>query len=58
MQDHLRYAALAAALSDDELVATQATIIDPDNLTGEQQAALDEILRRNFGTASAERLRP
>lgn len=48
MQDHLRLAALAAAMSDDELAASHALIVDPDNLTAEQQAVIDEIMRRSF----------
>lgn len=58
MQDHLRYAALAAVMSDDELVEAQAAIADPENITDEQQAILDELVRRNFCGGSAERLRP
>jgi len=58
MQDHLRYAALAAAMTDDELAAAQTAILDPDNPTGEEQAILDELIRRNFGMGSARRLRP
>jgi len=58
MQDHLRYAALASTMSDDELVEAHSAIVDPENLSPEQQAIVDELVRRNFNATSAERLRP
>ncbi|MDV3481847.1 hypothetical protein RZ533_22085 [Sphingobium yanoikuyae] len=45
-------------MSDDELVDAHSTIVDPENLTAEQQAIVDELVRRNFNATSAERLRP
>jgi hypothetical protein len=52
MEDHLKHAAWAAAMSDDELAQAHATITDPDNLTAQQQAVVDEMILRNFGTSA------
>ncbi|QHD69017.1 hypothetical protein GS397_19410 [Sphingobium yanoikuyae] len=46
MHDHLKSAALAAEMSDDDLARAQAAIVDLSDLTGEQQAVLDEFARR------------
>ncbi len=43
MHDHLKDAAIAAAMSDDELVAAFYAMDDPDDPTGLQQAIIDEM---------------
>ncbi|WP_164522466.1 hypothetical protein [Sphingobium yanoikuyae] len=48
MEDHLKAAALAADMSDDELMTTWATVTDRASLTNEQQAVMDEMIIRGL----------
>ncbi|WIW88941.1 hypothetical protein K3M67_02885 [Sphingobium sp. V4] len=48
MEDHLKAAAEISKLTDAQLVARWNAIEDPDNLTVEQQAIIDEMARREI----------
>jgi hypothetical protein len=48
MHDHLKDAAIAAAMNDDELVAAFYAMDDQNDPTGLQQAIIDEMLLRRI----------
>lgn len=48
MHDHLKDAAVAASMSDDQLLEAHGQIDGAVELTGEQQAIKDEIDRRGL----------
>ena len=48
VHDHLKDAADAADLTDEQLLAIRRRIGDPEHPTGFEQAVLDEMKRRNL----------
>lgn len=48
MHDHLKAAADAAAMSDDELLAAYQNIRDAAEMTSEEQAIIDEVQWRGI----------
>ncbi|WBQ19300.1 hypothetical protein [Sphingobium yanoikuyae] len=48
MEDHLKAAALAADMSDAELIKAWSAIGDRDDLTKDQQAVMDEMILRGL----------
>ena len=48
MQDHLNAARAAAEMTDMQLINAWAQVVDPENLTCEEQAILDEMARRDI----------
>lgn len=48
MEDHLKAAAVAADMSDDELMTIWAAVTDRETLTNEQQAVMDEMIIRGL----------
>ncbi|MCC4252451.1 MAG: hypothetical protein VX205_10315 [Pseudomonadota bacterium] len=48
MEDHLKAAAEAADMSNDELMTTWAAVTDREILTNEQQAVMDEMIIRGL----------
>ncbi|MGA1806519.1 hypothetical protein VHN57_02120 [Sphingobium sp. WW5] len=50
MDDHLKAAAQASAMTNSQLIAVRNRIVDIDNLTSQQQAVIDEIKRRAINT--------
>lgn len=50
VDDHLKAAAQASAMTNSQLIAVRNRIVDIDNLTSQQQAVIDEIKRRAINT--------
>lgn len=48
MQDHLNAAGAAAEMTDMQLINAWSQVADPDNLTCEEQAIRDEMVRRDI----------
>ena len=48
MEDHLKAAAEAADMSNDELMTTWDAVTDREILTNEQQAVMDEMIIRGL----------
>lgn len=46
MDDHLKAAAQASAMTTSQLIAVRNRIVDSNDLTSQQQAVIDEIKRR------------
>jgi hypothetical protein len=48
MEDHLKAAAIAADMSDDELMKAWTAVTDRENLSYKQQAVMDEMIIRRL----------
>ncbi|MGJ8480824.1 hypothetical protein [Sphingobium yanoikuyae] len=48
MEDHLKAAAVAADMSDDELMKAWNAVSDREKLSYEQQAVMDEMIIRRL----------